>query len=47
METLEERNDTPEGDGAAASVLAKRELEEEEREAGEDQVGEVGNEERP
>ena len=47
MWTLEERNYTPKGDWAAASILAKRELEEEEREPGEDQVGEVGNEEGP
>ena len=45
--TLEEGNDTPKGDGAAASVLAEGELEEEEGEAREDQVGEVGDEESP
>ena len=45
--TLEEGNYTPKGDGAAASVLAEGELEEEEGEASEDQVGEVGDEESP
>ena len=45
--TLEEGNDTPKGDGTAAGILAKWELKEEKREAGEDQVGEVGDEECP
>ena len=42
---MEEGNYTPKGDRAAASVLAEGELEEEEGEASEDQVGEVGDEE--
>ena len=44
---MEERNYTPKGDWTAASVLAKGELEEEERQPGEDQVGEVGYQECP
>ena len=43
--TLEEWNDPPERDGAAAGVLAEGELEEEEGKASEGQVGEVGDEE--
>ena len=43
--TLEEGNDPPERDGAAAGVLAEGELEEEEGKASEGQVGEVGDEE--
>ena len=47
MNTLEEGNDTPKCDGTAASILTKWELKEEKWEAGEHQVGEVGDEERP
>jgi hypothetical protein len=44
--TLEQRQDAPEGDRAALGVLAQGELEEEEWEAGEDQIDEVGYKER-
>ena len=45
MNTLEEGNHTPKCDGTAAGILTKWELKEEKWEAGEHQVGEVGDEE--
>ena len=44
--TLEQRNDAPEGNGTAAGILPEGEFEKEERQAGEDKVCEVRDEER-
>ena len=45
LQTLEEGDDTPEGDRAALGELAQGQLEEEEGQAREHEVEEVGDEE--
>ena len=44
--TLEQGNDAPESNGTAARILPEGEFEKEERQAGEDKVCEVRDEER-